>query len=87
MLTMLNMAPICCPVFFSEKIIAVFDMKKNLKRTPKTTKVLKFSNFQRLYAFYPQIFDGLCGLGRLKGSTRKERVVQYVFPKSLLQFL
>ena len=84
----LNMALLRCSVGFSEdseEIIAVFQMKKNLKLTPKTTKI-QFSNFQTIYAFFFQIFDRLCRLGHCKWSTRKKCVVQLVFPNSLLVY-
>ena len=75
MLKMLNMALICCPVVFFQKIIAVFYMKKSQKDTEndKSTKIFQFS---KILCIFPRIFDALCGLGRLKGSTRKQCVVQ-----------
>ena len=45
MLERLKMALICCPVGFSEKITAVFHMKKSQKDTgnDKSPKIFQFS--------------------------------------------
>ena len=45
MLKTLNLALTRCPAGISEKIIAIFQMKKNLKLTLKKTKPPKISIF------------------------------------------
>ena len=74
---MLNMALIRRPVGFSEEIIAVFKMK-NLKLTPKMTKIPKFSIFKVFthFSIFRQNFDRLRVLECFKGSTRKVLVVR-----------
>ena len=48
-----NTALIRCPAGFSEEIIAVFQMKKNLKLTAKMTKIPEIC-FQWFYSFFPK---------------------------------
>ena len=83
MLKTLNMALVCCPVGFSEEIIAVFPPKKSQFDT-KNSKIFHFPKFLRIFC---QIFDRLRGLECFKGSTRQGLVVQLSFLKSILPFL
>ena len=66
MLKTLKMALDCCPVGFSEEIIAVCELK-NLKLTSKMTKIPKFSNFQRFYAFISKFSTDFVDLNIEKG--------------------
>ena len=64
MLKTFNMALIRCPAGFSEEIIAVFQLKENLKLPPKKTKNPKFYPILKNFVHFSNIFDGLCGLKR-----------------------
>ena len=52
------------PVFFNEEIIAIFLMKKSQIDSENDKTPKNCSNFRRIYAFFSQNFDRLCGLER-----------------------
>ena len=70
-----NMTLIRCPVGFSEKISALFQLKKSQIDTEigKNPKSFHFSNFLRIFC---QISDRLRRLECFKGSTRNWLIVQ-----------
>ena len=75
----LNMALVCCPVGFSEVIIAVFHMKKKL--TPKVTKIPKFFIFQSSYAFFVKFLTYFVDWNVEKGQQRKSVLSSRLFRK------
>ena len=64
MLKRVTKLKICCPVVFSEELIAVFKLK-NLKLALKKTKKPKFSKFQCFYAANFQSFNVFCSIGQI----------------------
>ena len=63
MLEMLNMESICCTVGFSEKIIAVFCLKKSQTDTEIDKNPIIFQFSKKLCILF-QISDGICELQR-----------------------
>ena len=63
MMRMLNVAPICCPVGFSEEIMAIFFTKKSQIHTENNKNPKNFPLFKD-FMLFSQFFYELCGLER-----------------------
>ena len=74
-----NMALIRCPVGFSEEIFVVFQTKENLKLTPKTTKIPKFSIFQTFKSIFVKFLKDFVDWIVLKGQQRKNVLSSRLF--------